>query len=233
MVIQLRLANIKRCCNIIGIVVGLCLAGQIVWAETAYIIDYTNVNVRSGPSTEYRIIATLSSGHPLEIIETQGDWTNVGFKEEGERPKEGWILSRYLMSRLPWEMKAQSLNQENRALKEKLAPIEKILEEKTANEQSLEKKLRDNIDELAKVRQELESIKKGASGYLDLKKAHETMRSQMNDIQKENKELTEEYTKLKSSRRIRWFMAGGAVLLCGLLIGLALGGRKRHSRSSL
>ena len=230
---QLRLKNINRCFIMIGIVVGLCLTGQTVWADTAYIMDYTNVNIRSGASTEYRIIATLSSGHPLEVIETVGDWTHVSIKEEGNSTKEGWILSRYLMSRLPWEMKAQSLNQEIKTLKEKLAPTEKILQEKTANEQSLEKRLQDNIAELAKVRQELESIKKGAAEYLDLKKAHETMRTQMNAIQKENKDLAEEYTKLKSSRRIRWFMAGGAVLLCGLFIGLLLGGRKRRPRSSL
>lgn len=51
-----------------------------------------------------------------------------------------------------------------------------------------------SIEELDKVRQELESINKEAAEYLNLKKAHETMQSQMNVIQKDNKELTEEYT---------------------------------------
>jgi SH3 domain protein len=223
----------NRCYFIIGTFIGLCLAGQIVLAETGYVIDYTKVNIRSGPSTGHRVIATLSSGHPLKVIETQGDWTHVDFRESGDSTKEGWILSRYLMTRLPWELKAQSLNQENTRLRQKLAPIEKTLEEKTATEQDLETKLRDSIEELDRVRQELESIKRGAAEYLNLKKSHEKMRSQMNDIQNENKDLTEEFAKLESSRRIRWFVAGGAVLLLGLFIGLALGGRKRHSRSSI
>jgi len=217
---------------IIGIVIGFCLVGQFVWAKTAYIIDFTKVNFRSGPSTEHRVIATLSSGHPLEILETQGNWTHVSFKENGDSIKEGWILSRYLMTRQPWELKAQSLIRENTTLKEKLAPIEKILEEKTLNEQNLTKKLQDSIEEVDKVRQELKSIEEGATEYLDLKKKHEKLRPQLKKIQKENKELTEGYNKLKSSQRIKWFVAGGIVLICGLFIGLLLGGRKRYSKSS-
>jgi SH3 domain protein len=223
----------KRFYFIIGIVIGFCSVGQLVWANTAYIIDVTKVNFRSGPSTGHRVIATLSSGHPLEILETQGNWTHVSFKENGDSIKEGWVLGRYLMTRLPWEMKAQSLISENTTLKEKLAPIEKRLKEKTVSEQNLEIKLKDSIEELDKVRQELKSIKEGAAEYLDLKKKHEIIQSQLKIIQKENKEVTEGYIKLKSSGRIKWFIAGGFVLLCGLFIGLALGGRKRHSRPSL
>ena len=218
---------------IIGIIIGFCSVGQFVWANTAYIIDVTKVNFRSGPSTEHRVIATLSSGHPLEILGTEGNWTHVSFKENGGIIKEGWILSRYLMTRQPWELKAQSLIRDNTTLKEKLAPIEKILEEKTLNEQNLTKKLQDSIEEVDKVRQELKSIEEGATEYLDLKKKHEKLRSQLKKIQKQNKELTEGYNKLKSSQRIKWFVAGGIVLICGLFIGLSLGGRRRYSKSSL
>ncbi len=218
---------------LIGIIIGLCSVGQFVWAETGYIIDFTKVNFRSGPSTEHRVIATLTSGHPLEILENQGNWSHVSFKENEDSIKEGWILSRYLMTRLPWEMKAQSLISENTALKEKLAPIEKRLEEENLNEQNLEIKLQDSIEEFDKVRQELKSIKEGAAEYLDLKKKHEIIQSQLKIIQKENKEVTEGYIKLKSSRRIKWFISGGIVLMSGLFLGLILGGRKRYSRPSL
>ncbi|MHC4587638.1 MAG: TIGR04211 family SH3 domain-containing protein [Planctomycetota bacterium] len=223
----------NRFCFIIGIIIGFCSVGQSVWANTAYIIDFTKVNFRSGPSTEYRVTATLSSGQPLEILETQGNWTHVSFQENGNSIKEGWILSRYLMTRQPWELKAQSLIRENTTLKEKLAPIEKMLEEKTLNEQNLTKKLQDSIKEVDKVRQELKSIEEGAAEYLDLKKKHEKLQSQFKKNQQENKELTEEYNKLESSQRIKWFIAGGIVLMSGLFIGLILGGRRRYSKSSL
>ncbi len=218
---------------IIGIIIGLCSVGQFVWAETGYIIDFTKVNFRSGPSTEHRVIATLTSGHPLEILETQGKWTHVSFKENGGSIKEGWILSRYLMTRLPWELKAQSLISENTTLKEKLAPSEKMLEENILKKQNLKIKLQDSIEELDKVRQELKSIKEGAAEYLDLKEKHRIVQTELKKIQKENSELSESYNKLESSQRIKWFIAGGIVLMSGLFIGLLLGGRKRYSTPSL
>jgi SH3 domain protein len=223
----------NKFCFIIGIIIGFCSVGQSVWANTAYIIDFTKVNFRSGPSTEYRVTATLSSGQPLEILETQGNWTHVSFQGNGDTIKEGWILSRYLMTRQPWELKAQSLIRENTTLKDQLAPIEKMLEEKTLNEQNLTKKLQGSIEEADRVRQELKSIEEGAADYLDLKKKHEKLQSQFKKSQQENKELTEEYNKLKSSQRIKWFIAGGIVLISGLFIGLILGARRRYSKSSL
>ena len=218
---------------IIGIIIGFCSVGQFGWAKTAYIIDFTNVNFRSGPSTEHRVIATLSSGHPLEILGTEGSWSHVSFKENEDSIKEGWILSRYLMTRLPWEQKAQSLISENTTLKEKLAPSEKMLEENILNKQNLKIKLQDSIEELDKVRQELKSIKEGAAEYSDLKEKYRIIQAQLKKIQKENKELIDSYNQLESSQRIKWFIAGGIVLICGLFIGLLLGGRRRYSKSSL
>jgi chromosome segregation ATPase len=90
------------------------------------------------------------------------------------------------MNRLPWEMKAQSLISENRTLKEKLAPIEKRLEEENINEQNLNIKLQDSIEELDKVRQELKTIKEGAAEYLDLKKKHD--RAQRNPSRWDSRE---------------------------------------------
>jgi len=47
-----------------------------------------------------------------------------------------------------------------------------------------------------------------------------------------DKELAEENIRFKSSQRIKWFLAGGMVLLCGLIFGLLLGSRKKSYRSS-
>lgn len=217
----------------IGIVIGFCFVSEFVLADTAYIIDYTKVNIRSGPSTGHRVIATLSSGHSLEILETQGNWTNVSFKEDVNSMEEGWILSRYLMTRLPWELRAQSLIQENATLKEKLAPIEKKLEENSINEQNLKSELKTSMEELDKTKKELKSIKEGAAEYLKLRDKYRIVQTELKKIQNEYKKLSESYNKLESSQRTKWFIAGGIVLMSGLFIGLLLGGRRRYSKPSL
>ena len=38
------------------------------WAERAYVTDSLEITLRTGPSTEHRVMATLSSGTSLEIL---------------------------------------------------------------------------------------------------------------------------------------------------------------------
>ena len=208
------------------------MLGQSSRAETAYVTDSTKVNIRSGPSLEHRIIATLESGEPLEVLGTEDDWSHVRLRENGESSNEGYILSRYLITRLPWEMKAKSLIDENMALRKKLAPIEKTMNESVLREQDLSSKLKMRTEELDRIKQELESIKQGAADYLNLMEKHKTIQNQLEITLKKNKELTEENIRFKSSQTIKWFLAGGIVLFCGLIIGLLLGSRKRSYRSS-
>jgi SH3-like domain-containing protein len=56
--------------------------------------DYASVNqngvfVRSGPSTEYRVIGSVNKGYPVQIIGSQDDWTNT----MDSMGQEGWIYT--------------------------------------------------------------------------------------------------------------------------------------------
>jgi len=103
----------KRFRLIIPIALGLCLVGQMGWAAKAYVTDYFRIRLRRGPSIENKILEFLPSGLAVEVLESQ----------------EGWALSRYLITRQPWEVQARSLKRENAQLKRKLARIEKEWEE--------------------------------------------------------------------------------------------------------
>jgi len=41
-------------------------------ATKAYVTDTFEITLRTGPSSENRIIAMLFSGHPLDVLNTQG-----------------------------------------------------------------------------------------------------------------------------------------------------------------
>ena len=124
----MRSTDMNRFYFIIGIIIGFCSVGQFVWANTAYIIDVTKVNFRSGPSTEHRVIATLSSGHPLEILGTEGNWSHVSFKQNGGSIKE---VAKYFnrdpstLSRRLTTLKQRLLN--DRALKEEFESLKKSI----------------------------------------------------------------------------------------------------------
>ncbi len=43
----------------------------------------TNVNVRAGPSTEYRVVGTVSAGQAVELLSSEGGWAQILFGDEG------------------------------------------------------------------------------------------------------------------------------------------------------
>jgi len=145
---------------------------------------------------------------------------------------EGWVLTRYLSTRIPWEVQAENLNAENASLKEKLAYAENGLEQARAREQDLARKLKENTEALEDVRAEYDSLRDRAADYLKLETAYEANRSRLETAESDLKRLTEEVKQLRSSKRNRWFLTGALVLFIGLIVGLVLGRQSRRRRSS-
>src|SRR3546814_762769 len=54
-----------------------------------WVSDSLNTYVRSGPTDGYRIVGTLTSGQKVELLETQGDYSQV----RGESGDRVWIRS--------------------------------------------------------------------------------------------------------------------------------------------
>ncbi|NQT54631.1 MAG: TIGR04211 family SH3 domain-containing protein [Desulfobacteraceae bacterium] len=217
---------------IIPLALGLCLIGEASWATKAYVTDSLKISIRTGPSIENKIINYLGSGQPVDVLESQEGWSHVRVLEHKLGDLEGWILSRYLITRLPWEFKVKSLKEENTKIKEKLAHIEKEYGETASREQVLTKEKKEDTEALEKLLNEYETLRREPADYLKLKDAHERTRSALESNQENIKELTQENETLRTSQRNRWFATGALVLLCGLLIGI-LFGRQQKRRKSL
>jgi len=152
----------KRFRLIIPIALGLSLMAEASWAAKAYVTDSFRISLRRGPSIENKILKFLPSGLPVEVFESQEGWSRVRPLESGRGSIEGWVLSRYLIARLPWENQARSLKQENAHLKEKLACIEEEWQE---------------------------TLRRKAADYLELKKAYEIGQETVQRLTKENEGL--------------------------------------------
>lgn len=214
-------------------IIGLCLIAQSSWATTAYVTDSFTITLRTGPSNQNKIIAMLSSGNPVEVLESDGDWSQVRVLEGKMSGKEGWVFSRYLLTRLPWEKQSESLRKENELLKDKLPIVEKKLNDALQRGKTLTIKLRDNAKTLNTLEGEYTSLKQGSGGYLKLKKKYDETQSALKTAQQNLQKFTEENKILKSSQAIKWFLAGSLVLLFGLIIGLVVGQRQKKQRSIL
>ena len=136
---------------------------QTSWATKAYVTDSFRVSLRRGPSIENKILRFLPSGLPVEVMESQEGWSLVHPLQPEQSSIEGWVLSRYLITREPWEIQARSLKQENAQLKEKLVHIE---------------------------REWAETKKQQKADYFKIKASYETGQNTIQTLTNENKVLT-------------------------------------------
>lgn len=76
---------------IAGALAGLALLVTTGGAFAAPAVATTNVNVRSGPGANFRVIDTLRRGERVEVQQCRGSWCFVE-----KRGPDGWVSANYL-----------------------------------------------------------------------------------------------------------------------------------------
>lgn len=201
-------------------------------AATRYVSDDLTVNLRRGQGNEFKILKMLKIGTPLEILSEDSQWTEV--REPGGTV--GFVPSQYLTADIPLELVAKRLEMENARLADEL----KQIKESYKDVDNLVTRFKAQISELETGRSTAEK------GLAEFQGKYETLRQEASNVVKlqeerdqlalANQQLTTELTTLRSERdavlrtgMIKWFLAGGGVLLCGWLLGRLT--RKKTKRS--
>jgi SH3 domain protein len=203
---------------------------QNCWAARAYITDtFEEFTLRAGPGNEYRIISLISSGQAVDVIESQNDWSRVRMPG-GDR--EGWVVTRYLINRLPWSLQASSLRDENASLKAKLDQTESAFNEAQRQRGEIAAELQKTSKLLEETKSSYETLRKGSEGFLNLQRIHEMDKAALAAARADLENLRKEHEQLQSSQMNRWFATGALVLLCGLLLGVMVGRQQKTRKSS-
>jgi SH3 domain protein len=202
----------------------ILLAMSPCWAQRAYVTDSFEITLRTGPSTENKIVAMLSSGQAVEVLERRGDWSLVRVPD---RSQEGWVVTRFLIERQPWSLQAASLKEENAALKTKLTQTESTFAEVQRQRAELAAELQKTSRILEATQSSYETLKQGADGFLKLQEVHDRSQKALEASRADLASLRKDYEQLQSSQTNRWFATGALVLLCGLLIGVMVGRQQK------
>ncbi len=213
-------------CLVIGSISGLGLS----YASTVYVTDTFKIMLRTGPSTQNKIIKLLPSGQPVEVIETEDVWSHVKVIQNTEPAPEGWVLSRYLITRLPWKTQVLTLKSENEKLRKKYNEIKLQLDTLVSKEKGLSSELEKTKKELLDLQKKYTALKKGSASYLELRKKYSTLKATSQANMDTIEKLSSENRRLRNSERNKWFALGASVLLCGLLIGIVIGKREKKRR---
>ena len=207
-----------------GLLLVLCLFSTAVYAETMYVSDVLKLTLRTGPSTENKILAVIVSGQSMEVVEFGQEWSQVQLPNG----KEGWVLSRYLT---PGETNNVKLDRLQAKHKNLMAQSAALLEENNrlqAENKKLETGFKTNQKQADKARSDYETLKTEAAEFLSVKSKYKKAVSQLAEQTAKADKFEQQLSKLEMSTYIKWFLAGSGVLVVGFLIGFSTKRQRRR-----
>jgi len=195
------------------------LLSQQAWALQAYVADSFRISLRIGPSLENKILKFIPSGSALEILESSEGWSFVKVIEEGNKSIQGWVLSRYIITRKPWKDQILQLKNKIAKLKEQAVENDKKLKESIIRQQEINIKSIKYESLLREIENEFESLK--------LRKSNcEKTDYGCKALQKKIRLLEIEKERLLTSFYTEIVIIGACVLFLGIIFGLFIGRKK-------
>ncbi len=160
-------------------------------AETMYVTDRLYLSLRDSPDLSSPCLTLLPSGTKVDVLQTEGKWTEV-MLDEG---KSGWVMRRFLVERLERSRIVEKL-------KGRMKDKDLALERLRAENASLKEKISDSATE--------------AATEATMKKEIEELRSR---IIQQNESLEKARDKYGWQNRKTIYCAGFSALLIGLTVG--------------
>jgi len=207
------------------IVVLLILFSAAVQAETMYVSDLAEITLRTGQGIDHKIVAMIKSGQKVEVLEPADQWTRIRLPSG----KEGWVVSRFLTSKLPSRIELEQLKEKHKALLSLAdSPYTEISKLKDEN-QKLKAELAVNEKTLTALKTSYETLKSKSSSLSKLQASSENSVARLSEQQKEVERLEHELSKLERRQYIHWFLIGAAVLFVGFFMGYIAKRQRRRS----
>ena len=216
---------------------------SVATADTRYVVDELVITLRQGKSTEHRIVKTLKTGTPLEVLEKDDkSYLKVKTKDGAE----GYVLRQYVSANIPKKQRIEELEMRNSSQQKKIDALEAAkstlaMQLKTIQEEHNQKFSEINA-KAADLEQSLEmtslnertmaekydTLAAQAENVVEIAAERDQLLQKNKGMETEIAALLEKKEQLADSRMIKWFLAGGGVFLFGWIIGKI--SRKKRSR---
>lgn len=205
------------------------LSGISAQAETRYVKPSAEVVVRRGQGSEYKIIAMVKDGTPVEFLEENDSFTRIRLPNG----KEGWILKRFLSHEPPLNELVESLRTENELLQQKELETGRQLETVSAILATTEQERDSAISEKNQIQTSYRELQQETANIVQIKNNFQKISGENKLLTQQLAQLEQNNNRLRKNYILKWFLAGGGVLLLGMLIGRMSGGSRRKKSSLL
>jgi len=163
-----------------------------------WVSDSLTTFVRSGPTDGYRIVGTLTSGQKVELLRTQGDYSQV----RGENGDTVWIPSRELQ-----ELPGQT---------ERLPQLEQKVAELSAELEGINDTWKTRVQGMQ------EALDSGKKLISESQAARAALDTELNQARSELREAQAQLGEEHQQVLMRYMIYGGGIAGAGLFVGLLL-----------
>jgi SH3 domain protein len=184
-------------------------------AEQGYITDRLHITLRRGPGNEYKILKSLPSATPVEILERGERYLKVRL-EDGE---EGYVLTQYVSDEMPYVLVAERLRRERDRLRDRLKALEDKERALQAELTAAGGRLQRSESELRKTTEQFQVLQAGSEHVTEIMSERDRLRQETQDLQAKLTVLKKDNARLLRTDIFRWFLAGAGVLWLGWLLG--------------
>ncbi len=215
------------CC---AAVLLLCLvSSDLLLAEEWYVKPTTEVLLRRGQGTDFKIDAVISDGTKVSLIEVDGDWAKIQLANG----REGWTLRRYLSDAKPLKDQVIELEESKVELQEELAGINVHLSELIEVNSRAEESLAGCTVELDSVSSDFQQLQQDTADVVQTKELLASTEVKLSGLSNRLISMELENEEMKKNSSMRWFLTGSGVMLAGLFLGLLFGRRSKKRYGSL
>lgn len=215
------------------LVLGLLLVASFVVcapapAATLYVSDQFTVPLRRGPSNSHRIInAGLPSGTALEVL---GEDTAAGFTQvRTPNGTEGWMPTQYLSEQPVARAQLAAANRRIESLEQQLKTLRDTYQETRGARAQSEGRASDLGKQTEKLQAELAEVRRISATSIANYEENKQLKASNQALQAQVTELTARVRDLDRNVVLRWLLAGGGLVLLGLVLGAWIKSRPKRS----
>lgn len=199
-------------------------------AQTRYVTDRTQVELRRGPSTEYRILRYLEAGDRVEVLE-QNEAQGFSRVKVGDGDTEGWIPTASLIAEPIARERLAAAERNVASARERVTALEAQNQELTRDLAAARTELEQVRTNHGTVSRELAELRTAAANVVEIRDNNTSLQQRLIQRDREVEQLTADNARLGGRNNQNWFVVGAAVLLGGIVIGLVAPTLRRRRRS--
>lgn len=206
----------------------LVLGPLSAFAATMYISDELTVPLRRGPSNGHKIVnAALPSGLALEVLSED---KAAGFTQvRTPNGTEGWVPTQYLTNQPAAKDRLSAATKRIETLEAQLKSTRDNYQNVRGARSEIEGRANDLAKENQKLQTELAEIRRVSASAITQFQENKQLKTDNASLQAQVTQLTERVRTLERNAMLRWFLAGGALVLVGLVLGAWIKSRPKRS----